>query len=61
MRPITQFLLLSGPTGGIAYAVISELEVDMATFEAELPAPIEAELPEPIEVELPEPTEVETC
>lgn len=62
MRPITQFLLLSGPGGGgsIARAIVSELEVEMAEYDVEFQdnsyevtvAPIpEAEVAEPIDVE----------
>lgn len=52
----------TGAGGGtINRAIISELEVELVEFEAELPAPLVAELPTPVEADLPEPIEVETC
>lgn len=60
MRPVTHFLMLSGPTS-LSRAIISELEVELATYEAELPAPVVAEIPPPPEAEIPEPVEAETC
>ena len=58
------FLKSSGGGGGpvtLNQAIISELEIEVATYEVELAAPIEVEVAEPIEFEVPEPTEVETC
>lgn len=59
MRPVTHFLLLSGPTGGINQAVVAEFEVESVEYEVELEAAVEVELPEALVVELPEPPEVE--
>lgn len=58
-----QFMKAQGGGGTqiINRAIISELEVELATFEAELPAPVVAEIPPLPEAEIPEPVEAETC
>lgn len=60
MRPITQFLLLSGPTS-LSRAILCDVEVELAEFNAELEPELVAEVELPPEAEVEPIPDAETC